>query len=61
MPVLVNEPLPVTGAAKVTGSAWLKVKFAPLESTTPLVPPIEAPLPPLPTESVPPLTVVPPV
>ena len=49
------------GEPKVTGSEWLKVMFAPLDSTTPLVPPIEAPLLPLPTESVPPLTFVAPV
>ena len=58
MPVCVRLPLPLTTAENVAASLWLKTRL-PL-STTPLVPPIEAPLPPLPTCSVPLEIVVPP-
>ena len=58
LPVLANEPLPVITWFQVTALPWLKVRSAPLESVTPLVLPIEAPFPPMPTESVPPVTAV---
>ena len=59
VPVCVRLPLPLMAGENVTTSPWLKTRL-PL-SSTPLVLPIEAPLPPLPTWSVPAEIVVPPL
>ena len=59
MPVCVRLPLPLIMGENVTPSPWLKTR-TPLFST-PLVLPMEAPLPPLPTCSVPAEIVVPPL
>ena len=59
MPACIRLPLPLMTWGNVTASPWLKTRL-PLSNTL-LVPPIEAPLPPLPTWSVPAEIVVLPV
>ena len=57
-PICVRLPVPLMDGENITASPWLKTRLA--LSNTPLVPPIEAPLPPLPTCNVPAEIVVPP-
>src|SRR5208282_1733960 len=57
-PVTITLPEPPMAAGRVWESARLKMRVVLAARDTPLVLPIEAPLPPLPMLSVPPLTLI---